>query len=128
MDRRPHQPVLLPGLLRHQPDALSEFLETIRKLVAAREVRISEHGFDELSDDRISVRDAVRGIHGCVEVEGYPASGRGPAALVLEYDRYGQPIHVVWGIPKGHTAPAVLITAYRPDPLKWDAGFTRRRK
>ena len=107
---------------------MSEILATIRKLVAAREVRISEHGFDELSDDRISVRDAVRGIHNSVEVEEYPESGRGPAVLVLEYDRDGQPIHVVWGIPKGHTAPAVLITAYRPDPLKWDVGFTRRRK
>jgi hypothetical protein len=42
---------------------VSEILKIIRKLVAAREVRISEHGFDELSDDRISVRDAVRGIN-----------------------------------------------------------------
>ncbi|MBI2993012.1 MAG: DUF4258 domain-containing protein [Gammaproteobacteria bacterium] len=107
---------------------MSELLATIRKLVASRDVRISEHGFDELSDDGISVRDAVRGIHGAVEVEEYPASGRGPAVLVLEYDRDGQPIHVVWGIPKGHQAPAVLITAYRPDPAQWDDGFRRRRK
>lgn len=107
---------------------MSDLLETIQKLVASRALRISEHGFDELSDDGISVRDAVRGIHSAVEVEEYPATGRGPALLVLEYDRDDKPIHVVWGIPKGHKAPAVLITAYRPDPAQWDDCFTRRRK
>ena len=54
--------------------------------------------------------------------------GEGPAVLVLEYDRDDQPIHVVWGIPKGHKTPAVLITAYRPNPTQWDDSFTRRRK
>lgn len=74
---------------------MSELLEKIRKLVGAGEVRISEHGFDELSADRIAVRDAVRGISNAVVVEEYPASGRGPAILVLEFDGIGQPIHVV---------------------------------
>jgi hypothetical protein len=62
---------------------MSELLEVIRKLVASRELRISEHGFDELSDDGISVRDAVRGVRDAKEIEEYPASGRGPAVLVL---------------------------------------------
>jgi hypothetical protein len=106
---------------------MSELLEVIRKLVASRDLRISEHGFDELSDDGISVRDAVRGVRDATEIEEYPASGRGPAVLVLEYDRDGRPIHVVRGIPKGHRRPAVLVTAYRPDPAQWDDSLTRRR-
>jgi hypothetical protein len=106
---------------------MSELLEVIRKLVASRELRISEHGFDELSDDGISVRDAVRGVRDATEIEEYPASGRGPAVLVLEYDQDGRPIHVVWGIPKGHKRPAVLVTAYRPDPAQWNDSLTRRR-
>ena len=36
-------------------------------------------------------------------------------------------IHVVWGIPKGKTEPAVLITAYRPDPDLWENDFLRRK-
>jgi hypothetical protein len=36
------------------------------------------------------------------------------------------PIHVVWGIPKGARSPAVLVTAYRPDPAKWSSDFIRR--
>lgn len=107
---------------------MSELLERIRRLVNAGEVRVSEHGFDELSDDRISVRDVTRGIGNAVMVEEYPATGRGPAILVLEYDGDDEPIHVVWGIPQGHESPAVLVTAYRPDPEQWEDNFTQRRK
>jgi hypothetical protein len=36
-------------------------------------------------------------------------------------------VHAVWGIPKGATGPAVLVTAYRPDPSRWSEDFMRRR-
>ena len=107
---------------------MSGLIDTIRRLVDSGNLRISEHGFDELSDDGISVRDAVQDILNAVVVEEYPASGRGPAILVLEYDRDGQPIHVAWGIPKGRESPAVLNTAYRPDPEQWNNSFKQRRK
>ncbi len=38
------------------------------------------------------------------------------------------PIHVVWGIPQGESGPAVLVTAYRPDPERWNDDFVERRK
>lgn len=107
---------------------MNEFLDQVRELVEIGEVRISEHGYDELSEDRIPVRDAIRGIGEAIVVEEYPAFGRGPAVLVLEYDRDDRPIHVVWGIPAGHEAPAVLITAYRPNLDKWDNDFVTRQK
>ncbi len=34
---------------------------------------------------------------------------------------------VVWGIPAGHTSPAVVVTAYRPNTQDWDERFIRRR-
>jgi hypothetical protein len=43
-------------------------------------------------------------------------------------DHDGNPIHAVWGIPRGSTSPAVLVTAYRPDPERWVDGFKRRKK
>jgi hypothetical protein len=43
------------------------------------------------------------------------------------YDEEGQPIHVVWGIPKSQTSPAVIVTSYRPDPVRWTGDFKRRR-
>ena len=107
---------------------MSSTLDAVQELVAGENVRISEHGYDELSDDAILVRDLLNGINSATVVEDYPAFPKGPAVLVLQFDRNNRPIHVVWGIPKGFTSPAVLITAYRPDPEKWNEHFTERRQ
>ncbi len=85
-----------------------------------------EHGWDEMESDDISVRDVIAGLEQSVELEDYPEFGKGPSVLVLQQDRELMPIHVVWGIPKGHSRPAVLVTAYRPDPGKWSEDFMRR--
>jgi len=60
---------------------LSDLLERIQRLVEVGESRISEHGYDELSEDGIFARDAIRGVSKAVAVEEYPPSGRGPAVL-----------------------------------------------
>jgi len=97
-------------------------------LIEAGDVRISEHGYDEMVEDNMRVREVLGGVATAILVEDYPTFGKGPSVLVLQSDSVGQPIHVVWGIPKGHERPAVLVTAYRPDPEKWSTGFTERRR
>jgi Domain of unknown function (DUF4258) len=92
------------------------------------EVRISDHGYDELAADGIFARDVLAMAAEGIVVEDYPDYAKGSCVLVLQQDRRGEPIHVVWGIPKGASSPAVLITAYRPDPDRWEPGFVRRRK
>jgi len=69
----------------------------------------------------------VDGLATAIVVEEYPEFSKGPCVLVLEQDKMGEPIHVVWGIPKGQTSPAVLVTAYKPDPAKWDETWRMRR-
>lgn len=96
-------------------------------LVERGVVRVSAHGYDELSEDRIAARDVVLGIADAVVIEDYPDYFKGPSVLVLQHDAVGDPIHVVWGIPKGKDAPAVLVTAYRPDPERWSGDFSERR-
>ena len=95
-------------------------------LIAKGDILISSHGYDELADDGIMVRDVLYAIDSAVVLEDYPEFGKGPSVLLLQQDRDGVPIHTVWGIPKGKERPAVLITAYRPDPDKWSDDFKRR--
>jgi hypothetical protein len=107
---------------------MSETFTLVKRLVASGEVRVSEHGYDELADDGINVSEILLGIGSGVVVEDYPDYPKGRSVLVLQLDSGGLAIHVVWGIPKGFQSPAVLITAYRPDPSRWDVRFMERRK
>ena len=105
---------------------MSETLRRIKTLVLADDLHVSEHGFSELRQDDILIEDAVAGIATAVVVEDYPARDRGPSVLTLQHDVRGRPIHVVWALPAGERRPAVIVTAYRPDPKQWDADFKRR--
>jgi hypothetical protein len=106
---------------------LSKFVEQVRALMRAGNVRISEHGYDELAEDGLTAREILGGVQNAVVVEEYRDYPKGPCALFLQTDRVGSPVHVVWGIPRGHDGPVVLVTAYRPDPQRWDETFMRRQ-
>ena len=107
---------------------MSETFGQVLRLVQREEVRISDHGYDELASESLYARDAIASVGDGVVVEDYPDYPKGPCVLVLQKDQEGGPIHVVWGIPKGKSSPAVLVTAYRPDLERWEADFFRRRK
>jgi len=107
---------------------MSKALEQIRRLAARGEVRVSDHGYDELAADGLFARDVIDGLPQAELVEDYPDFPKGPCALVLQHNADGSPVHVVWGVPKGESSPAVLVTAYRPDPERWSSDFRRRRK
>ena len=107
---------------------MSDTLEKVRGLVSQGEVRISLHGYDQLSADDIPARDAIGGVANSGAVEDYPQYPKGPCVLALQHDSDGRPIHIVWGIPAGQNGPAVLVTGYRPDPDLWDSSFRRRTK
>jgi hypothetical protein len=107
---------------------MSATLDSIRDLVRNGDIRVSSHGYDELAEDDVFVGDLVASIDEALVVEDYPSFGKGPCVLVLQHDRHGRPVHVVWGIPKGHSGPGVLVTAYRPDPTRWDDDYLRRKR
>ena len=84
--------------------------------------------FRELSKDGIIFDEIAATISAAVRIEEYLDYGKGPCVLVLQSEAKGNYVHVLWGIAKGTTRPAVLITAYRPDPKRWSKDFMRRNQ
>ena len=84
----------------------------IRRLISEGSVRISEHGYDEIIADGLLARELVEGVEAAEVVEDYPNYPKGPCVLLLQRTKDGRSVHTVWGLPAGHTSPAVLITAY----------------
>ena len=84
--------------------------------------------FDATVGVMLRHHEVTNGIQAATVVEEYSEFAKGPSILVLQWDRLGRPLHVLWGIPKDHDGPAVIVTAYRPDPGRWSEDFMRRRK
>jgi hypothetical protein len=89
---------------------MSETLKRICQLVGRREVYVSDHGYDELANENILIQDILAGATDAAVIEDYPDYYKGPCVLVLQRDEHGA-VHVVWGLRKNTTSPAVLITA-----------------
>ena len=106
---------------------MTDIWDKIKGLIANGNIRISEHGYDEIVADDITVREIVEGSPDGIIIEEYPEYIKGPCVLILLKDRTGHFIHAVWGIPYDSLTPAVLVTAYRPDPERWVDGFLRRK-
>jgi hypothetical protein len=103
-------------------------LAIVQGLLKQGEYLVSRHGYRELAADDIELDEVLVGIESAVVVEDYPVSRKEPSILVLQRDRSGQPIHVMWGVPKIDGTPAVLVTAYRPAPERWSPDFMKRKR
>ena len=90
---------------------MNKILQQIIKLVERKDVKISDHGYDELAEDGIFVRDILAGLNNAIVIEDYLDYVKGPCGV---------------GNSKGSLSTAVLVTAYRPDPVKWSSDFMRR--
>ncbi len=93
---------------------MGQTFEKIIGLIERSEVIISNHGYDELAEDGLLVKEIIASVNNGKVVENYPEYPKGLCVLVLQKDKEGNPMHVVWGIPKNASSPAVLVTAYKP--------------
>ncbi len=93
----------------------------------ADKVSVTQHAFQRLAKHRIKSDDLVASIGNAEVLEDYPTYHSGPCVLVLQWAADGAPLHAVWGIEKGTSEAAVLITTYRTDPANWSADFRTRK-
>ena len=102
-------------------------LEQIQALVAAGCWDASEHG--ELRRDERGLDDAdlIHDIAEATTAELYDEPGQRPAVLLLQHDRSGTPIHVIWGF-HSVTGDALVITAYYPGLDRWEPDLMTRRQ
>ena len=62
---------------------MSNKLKRIIELVERKDIQISDHGYDELAEDGIFVRDVLLCIEDAIIIEDYPDYKKGPCVLVL---------------------------------------------
>jgi hypothetical protein len=102
-----------------------ELLDQLRQLVARDDVLVTVHAQSELAADGILLTELLGTIDTATVIEAYPQHNRGPCFLA-RHETFRGVVHAVWGLRKGTDRPAVLITAYRPNPTKWNQDATRR--
>jgi len=83
------------------------------------------HAVRRMFERGISVDDVLRAVHSGEEIQEHAADQPHPSRLVLGWCG-SRPLHVV--VTESGDGDVVVITAYEPDPLLWDAGLRRRRR
>lgn len=79
---------------------MSALLQKVRHQVEIKDVRVSEHGYDALVDDTLTIREIIAGITSGIVLEEYLNYGKGPTMLLLQKDKSDNPIHVVCVFPR----------------------------
>ena len=83
------------------------------------------HAVQRMFERTIPVQNVVDAVHSGKTVEDYSMEMPEPSRLVLGF--HGKrPLHVVIS-ENQKTNVITIITAYPPDPAKWDKDFMRRR-
>lgn len=87
--------------------------------------QMTQHAETRRRQRGISVPDIKTAIQGGKIIEDYPDDYPFPSCLILGPTEAGDPLHVVCGAGNGEL---YVITAYHPDPDKWEADWTTRKE
>jgi hypothetical protein len=94
--------------------------------MAASPLIFRVHAIQRMFQRGISKDDVRSVLEGEQVIEKYPEDQPDPSRLVFGWCG-SRPLHVV-ASDDSSTHETIIITVYEPDPAKWEAGFTRRRK
>jgi hypothetical protein len=107
-------------------ESSEEVLIQVRE-AAAKKLLFLPHALQRMMQpDRMISRAEVREVVLTGEIiEDYPEDARGHSCLMLGATSAGRPIHVVCAPKKEYLA---IISAYPPDPEKWEADLKTRKR
>ena len=97
----------------------------LQKLCENGSIRWTGHILKRLMQRGIFQASVVQAIRSGEIIEQYPNDYPYPSCLVLGSTKAGAALHVVIGVGEGFLW---LITAYYPDPDKWNDDFSIRKE
>lgn len=100
-------------------------IDIIRELCKNRAIQWTAHVLARLQERGIEPSDVKQCIATGRIIEEYPDDYPYPSCLVLGEAISGHRLHVVIGVGENRLW---LITAYRPDPGKWNHDFSVRKE
>src|SRR5436190_11058256 len=80
---------------------MSDTQARVQQLLKLGAVQVSQHGFARLDKNEIDLADVIAAMQAAKVVEDHPDYPLGPCVLVLVRDSNNDPVHILWGIPKG---------------------------
>jgi len=92
-------------------------MKDIQTLYKCESVVLTQHFMYKIERRRITLTDIDLAIISGEIIEQYPDDYPHPSALILGTNETKEPLHIVVGVGRG---TAWLITAYHPDPMKWE--------
>ena len=95
-------------------------IEDIRELCNDDILILTDHLMTRIRQRHIRLEDIKFAISNGEIIEQYPADYPFPSCLIN-----GEDIHIVCSIGDGRL---YIITAYRPSPIKWEAGGRKRKE
>lgn len=109
-----------------EPDAaeLTILLTRIKSQAAAGNLRITQHAQQEMTEEGISLDEALEAIQRGEILEYCSEHRRGACCLVHGQTAEGRALHIVCTTAQ---PMLILITAYRPKPPKWRTPRERRK-
>lgn len=104
-------------------------IDLLRRCFQKNKVYYTRHARNEMLVEGFGVitdQEVEEAIQVGEEIENYPDDEPFPSVLIFGKTKMGRPIHVVCAYDLEDEL-AMVITAYEPDPLRWE-DFKRRRK
>ncbi len=97
------------------------------RAAAAKRILFLPHALNQMNapERMISTQEVRAVVEQGQLIEPYSEDVRGPSCLMLGYGHKRRPIHVVCAPKSDYLA---IITAYLPDPAKWEADWQTRKE